>query len=273
MLKTRVMTGAVLSVIIATVLIFSHIPWVLNVAVVALCMQAIYELYNATDLKGYKWLYWLSYAVAIILSFVTLPHYAYIITPLLVLTIIIFIELFVKVKEQKRVSPMLSIFLATIFIFFFKTMSYLRQLEGGIYLLGGAVLISVITDIGAYFVGKGVGKHKLAPDISPKKTIEGSIGGTLIATATLTIIAIILQSCGLFKINIGLTILYLVLASMVGQFGDLALSSIKRIVGIKDYGNLLPGHGGVLDRFDSMMFVFPFTYLFYILGGNIITIV
>lgn len=268
MLKTRVVTGAVLSVIIATVLIFSRIPWVLNIAIATLCVQAIYELYNATGLKSYKWLYWLSYVAAIILSFVTLPHYAYIITPMFVLTIIIFIELFVK--GQKRISPIIPILLAIIFIFFFKTMSYLQQLKCGVYLLGGAVLISVITDIAAYFVGRSVGKHKLAPVISPKKTIEGSIGGTLIATATLAIIAIILQSYGLIKINIGLTILYLVLASMVGQFGDLALSSIKRIVGIKDYGNLLPGHGGILDRFDSLLFVLPFTYLFFNLVGNII---
>ena len=270
MLKTRVITGAILSIIIATVLIFSHIPWVLNIAIAALCVQAIYELYNAIELEDYKWLYWVSYALALILSFVMIPRYVYVIAPIFVLVIAIFIELCTNVKEQKRIPLFIPIFLAVAFTFFFKTMSHLRQMDGGVFLLGGAVLIAVITDIAAYFIGKDFGKHKLAPVISPKKTIEGSIGGTVVATVVLTLVTAILQNCGCFKMNLGLTILYFILTSVVGQFGDLALSSIKRIVGIKDYGKLLPGHGGILDRFDSMLFVMPFTYLFCTLFGTMI---
>ena len=88
MLKTRVVTGAVLSVIIATVLIFSHIPWVLNIAAAALCVQAIYELYNAVGLKGKKVLYLISYLVAIIISFFELPGYSYTASQLIVGSII-----------------------------------------------------------------------------------------------------------------------------------------------------------------------------------------
>lgn len=261
-----------LSVIIATVLIFSHIPWVLDIAIAALCVQAIYELYNAINFRSHKWLYLISYAVALAISFVTLTNFVYVVVPLFVLAIVIFAVLCANVKEQKQIPAFVSIILAVIFSFFFKTMSHLRQMDNGAFLLGGAILISVITDIGAYFVGKAFGKHKLAPIISPKKTVEGSIGGTIIATVILVLVAVILQKCGYFKMNIGLTISLFVLASVIGQFGDLALSSIKRIVGIKDYGTLLPGHGGILDRFDSLLFVLPFTYLFYNLFGNIFVV-
>jgi len=138
------------------------------------------------------------------------------------------------------------------------------------YLLGITILVSVITDIAAYFVGKVCGKHKLAPIISPKKTVEGSIGGTVFAVAILTFMAFILNVTRILQVNYGILIIYLVLASIVGQFGDLAMSSIKRIAGIKDYGNLLPGHGGILDRFDSHLFVLPFTYLFCLCAGPIL---
>jgi len=80
--------------------------------------------------------------------------------------------------------------------------------------------------------------------------------------------SVFLQYTNVLQINIGTMVAYAVLASIVEQFGDLAMSSVKRIVGIKDYGNILPGHGGVLDRFDSMLFVFPFTYLFCLITGS-----
>jgi len=148
-------------------------------------------------------------------------------------------------------------------------MSGIRAMENGVYLLGMTILVPVITDISAYFVGKSCGKHKLAPTISPKKTIEGSIGGTVSAVIILVLIAWILNVTNVKSVNYGILIVYLLLASGIAQFGDLALSSVKRIVGIKDYGDLLPGHGGILDRFDSLLFVLPFTYLFFLYAGSI----
>ena len=161
-------------------------------------------------------------------------------------------------------------YIGLIIPFFFKSMSSIRQMDNGVYLLGVAILVPVVTDIAAYFVGKNLGKHKLAPVISPKKTIEGSIGGVVYAMAIILLIAMLLQRFGVVSINLKVMIAYVLTASIVGQFGDLAMSSIKRIVGIKDYGKLLPGHGGILDRFDSMLFVMPFTYLFCILCGTTI---
>ncbi|MGL4796900.1 MAG: phosphatidate cytidylyltransferase [Paraclostridium sp.] len=115
-------------------------------------------------------------------------------------------------------------------------------------------IISFATDTFAYFSGYLFGKHKLIPSISPKKTIEGSIGGILGSTICCIVFGYI------FKFDVMHMILIGSLGSVVAQFGDLFASSIKRYVGIKDYGKLIPGHGGILDRFDSVILVAPFVY-------------
>ena len=270
MLKTRAITGAILSVIIATILIFSRIPWVLKLTVAALSMQAIYEFYRATKLKNNKAVYYISCAVAVLLSVITIPHFEYIVIRFFIAAISLFAYLMLNIGNLREIKPWIVVCVAAMIVIFFKCMTGIRAMEGGIYLLGMTILVPVITDIAAYFVGRGCGKHKLAPIISPKKTVEGSIGGTVCAVGILMLVAIILNVTNVLRVNYWTLILYLILASIIGQFGDLALSSVKRIVGVKDYGNLLPGHGGVLDRFDSLLFVLPFTYLFFTLVENII---
>ena len=270
MLKTRIITGAGITVVLALVMLFSHIPWVLSLTVAALSVQAIYEFYRATKLKDNKAVYFISCTVAILLSAVTIAHFEYVVVLFFISAISLFAYLMLNVRTIKEVKPWLSICIAAIIVIFFKCMSGIRKMNGGIYLLGITILVPVITDIAAYFVGRSCGKHKLAPIISPKKTIEGSIGGTVCAVAVIMPVAFILNTTNVLQVNYTALIIYLLLSSIIGQFGDLALSSIKRIVGIKDYGNLLPGHGGILDRFDSLLFVLPFTYLFFSLVGNMI---
>ena len=118
-------------------------------------------------------------------------------------------------------------------------------------------ILAFLSDSGAYFAGCYLGKHKLAPAISPKKTIEGAIGGVLAAVAFMLLYTLILQLAFDFKVNYGFALIYGVVGSVASVFGDLCFSVIKRQTGIKDYGNLIPGHGGVLDRFDSMIIVAP----------------
>ncbi len=113
------------------------------------------------------------------------------------------------------------------------------------------------TDSGAYLVGRKIGKTKLAPQISPNKTWEGSIGGTIVAV----IVGIIFSVTGLIHYGILATILMTLFLSIAGQLGDLVESSLKRYYGVKDSGRILPGHGGILDRFDSLLLVFPMAYL------------
>lgn len=262
MFLTRVITGAVLTVILGTIVYFSHIPAVLNTLIAFLSVKGIYELYKATGLYKNKVITVISCAAAIALSFEAIPGNVYIVAVLFAAAIILFGLLMVKIKVKDKVEPLLTVIIAFMITFFFKSLSGIRNTEKGVYLLGVTILISVLTDIFAYLCGKGFGKHKLAPVLSPKKTVEGSVGGTICAVAILMIVARVLSDNNIISVNYGILAVYLLSASVLGQFGDLAFSSVKRICGIKDYGKLLPGHGGVLDRFDSMLFVAPFTYLF-----------
>ncbi|MDH6364954.1 phosphatidate cytidylyltransferase [Enterococcus sp. PF1-24] len=125
-----------------------------------------------------------------------------------------------------------------------------------------ALFIVWATDIGAYMVGRKFGKHKLLPSVSPNKTIEGSLGGILSAVVVALIFILIYPSKEYFGYSTIVMLLFTVVFSIVGQFGDLVESSIKRHYEVKDSGNILPGHGGILDRFDSLLFVFPIMHLF-----------
>ncbi|MBQ4600743.1 MAG: phosphatidate cytidylyltransferase [Oscillospiraceae bacterium] len=118
-------------------------------------------------------------------------------------------------------------------------------------------ILAFSSDTGAYFTGRFFGNHKLAPVISPKKTVEGAIGGVIAAVVGMLIYGIVMKLGFKMQVNFGYAVIYGLAGSVAGVFGDLCFSVIKRQTGIKDYGNLIPGHGGILDRFDSMMLVGP----------------
>ncbi|MFC6288635.1 phosphatidate cytidylyltransferase [Levilactobacillus angrenensis] len=122
-----------------------------------------------------------------------------------------------------------------------------------------ALFIVWTTDSGAYMIGRKLGKHKLAPHISPNKTWEGSIGGSLVATIVGTVFWYFFP---IGQFNLGIMIVLTLIFSIVGQFGDLVESALKRYYGVKDSGKILPGHGGILDRFDSLLLVLPVIHLF-----------
>lgn len=122
------------------------------------------------------------------------------------------------------------------------------------------LLVVWTTDSGAYFVGRKFGKNKLWPEISPKKTIEGFVGGIVIAV----IFAIGLQYIQPIMSSFVSLILITIVASIMGQMGDLVESAIKRHYNVKDSGNILPGHGGILDRFDSLLFVVPLLHFLHL---------
>ena len=127
----------------------------------------------------------------------------------------------------------------------------------GRYVILIPFFVACFCDAGAYFIGVKFGRHKLAPVVSPNKTIEGALGGIAFGVVSMLIYTVILDWPLEFDVNYGAAILYGVLGCLAGELGDLCFSVIKRQTGIKDYGNLIPGHGGVLDRFDSILAVAP----------------
>ena len=140
-------------------------------------------------------------------------------------------------------------------VFFSFHLVLLDQLQTGHIFIWTVVLSAFGSDIFAYFTGMMFGKHKLAPNLSPKKTIEGSVGGVVGAGVLCLIFGLIFAREYLWQ-----CLLIGIVGGAVSQAGDLTASAFKRKMGIKDYGKLIPGHGGIMDRFDSVIFVAPFVY-------------
>ncbi len=142
----------------------------------------------------------------------------------------------------------------------------------GIFMILFVLFCAWFGDSGAYFVGTFLGKHKLCPAISPKKTVEGLIGGvaTVGVVAAVTVLVYNLFILEEHQLNYFVLIPVAMLASLVGVVGDLSASVIKREYDVKDFGNIMPGHGGVIDRFDSVIFVAPFLYVVMTYLGDFI---
>lgn len=134
--------------------------------------------------------------------------------------------------------------------------------SGGIFVVLLIFLCAWMTDVGAYFSGYFFGKHKLIERVSPKKTVEGAIGGVIVAVLSCLLYVFIVNTFFKAYLDYGPIAVMGAMASVLAQFGDLAASVIKREVGIKDFGTIFPGHGGFLDRFDSVIFIAPFVYYF-----------
>ncbi len=160
----------------------------------------------------------------------------------------------VTISNRKPFSQAWHI-VAVLYVAGFFSFLGLVRAEYGFRWVFFALLVTWITDSGAYFSGFCFGNHKLAPAISPNKTVEGALGGLCAATISGLIFALVVGYDWM------LLVLLSAMLSGVGQFGDLVQSTMKRERAVKDSGNLLPGHGGILDRFDSLLFVLPILYL------------
>lgn len=178
----------------------------------------------------------------------------YLVTVIYFLICVIFI-----LKEHKNFSldKIVTFSAFPLFIAYsFSTLNGIISAKKGIYYLLLLINFASICDTGAYFVGSFFGKRKLCPEISPKKTVEGAIGGILSSVIVSVILVLSFKSQ-----HIATTLLFTISLCIIGMLGDLFASAIKRSVGLKDYSNLIPGHGGILDRFDSMLLISPVLYL------------
>jgi len=162
-----------------------------------------------------------------------------------------------NIKKYKPADTMATITGIVYIVFFAFHIVMIDQTEDYSILKWLVIITAFGTDIFAYFSGMFFGKHKLCPDLSPKKTVEGAVGGVVGSVAFSALFgALFAKELLIHCIVIG------ILASPVSMLGDLTASAYKREMGIKDYGNLIPGHGGIMDRFDSVLFTAPFVYYY-----------
>ncbi len=179
---------------------------------------------------------------------------------------LLFCELLAGHSKIKFTGMCAALFAGFVYPFLIGSLVRMRSMDGGEYYILVAFVLSMVADSGAYFVGRAMGKHKLAPVVSPKKTIEGAVGGAIINVLGMMGYALLLNKCfGFAQVNYLYAAIYGALGAAASIIGDLTLSVVKRQVGIKDYGNLFPGHGGILDRFDSTMMVAPLAEILLIL--------
>ena len=257
-MKTRIMTAAVLVPVLF--LLVLAVPKIVAAVVFGLMMAiGSYELLYGTKLVQHARLV----IYAAVMSFaVTMWSYfgavhAYAVLGILFFIVALFAEMMHDHVKVRFSAICMTLFSGLVIPYMLTALIRILVLKIGRYVILVPFIVAFMNDAGAYFVGVKYGKHKLAPVVSPNKTIEGVGGGLAAAVIGMLLYGLILQfACG-FRVNYLYTILYGVLGAGVGVFGDLCFSIIKRQTGIKDYGNLMPGHGGILDRFDSMMCVAP----------------
>ena len=244
--------------LLTPVLLLSHTA-LFPFALAILTLFALFEVFRCIKVAKNLLLTIPLYAMGTLLPFVvrylpasskiSLCETAVLLTILLMLYILALL-VFTKHKTSCQDAGV-AFFFALYIIFGFSGIVYLRDLDNPhIYLL---ILVGAwTTDVFAYLTGISFGRHKLIPEISPKKTIEGSVGGSLAGTAAIALTSYLI---GISDIGWGKIIAGGILVAIIAQIGDLAMSAIKRQYGIKDFGGVFPGHGGVLDRFDSVLSV------------------
>ena len=271
-MKQRVLSGAILVVFFAAVIVFNRsFPLALNIVVALISATAVLELIRALGLLRKWFLCAPALLTAAVVPFCQndweFPVYC-------LFTLWIFSAMIVYHQETtfKEVGMLYS--MVVLIPSALQTLVSLRDLSEnhGMFYVLIAVLSAWVADAGAYFAGTFFGKHKLCPTISPKKTVEGFIGGLVAAVVGNLLIAGIFTVLGQqewFVAYLGgpIRINYLLVAALspfcalAGVFGDLSASIIKRQCGIKDFGHIMPGHGGILDRFDSVLMVAPLVFI------------
>ena len=263
----RILSSAVLLPIVLIVFILGN-KYVVDVFMGIVALRCIYELFHAFEQKGHHPVKWVGYLAAIAIMFIhVIPQKYSLITVAAILPVsilLLFILVLTKKTNTNVIDIAITFFGVCYIVLFLMFMSVIREMENGRFLIWYVFIASWLTDVFAYLTGKTIGKHHFT-DISPNKTIEGCIGGTVGSVICIIIYTIILNQFAGFNLNIVLIAFVGIILSIVGQIGDLSASAIKRYAGIKDYSDLIPGHGGMVDRVDSVIFIAPFTYLLFIM--------
>lgn len=260
-MKKRFITGAVLIAVLIVMCIFADTD-VFSAGLALVTLIGVYEILDCTKLKGNYFISIPLYLLAVATPFFmrhlraeVFDHLPKLIIAMLLLVLYVMTVIIFSHGKLQIGEVFTGVLLSLYIIGSLTCIMYVRDLKNGefywIFLFIGAW----VTDAFAYFTGRLFGKHKLIPDISPKKTVEGSIGGTVFCVLAFVVYAIILRNAFSIQVSVLMCAIIGFISAIVSQIGDLTMSAIKRHYGIKDFGKLLPGHGGILDRFDSIMAV------------------
>ena len=269
---TRTITAVVLLLIFGICVALGRYTSVAFFAVLG-CIACV-ELANALHAMNIRSSPWPACILLVLLCaalLIELPTAWSIIALTIMVIAVLAYALFFKV-EYENVLATLAIILYPMLTFLLFAYVGEMELNHRVPILGVVILSANMCDIGAYFIGRWFGKNKLAPEISPKKTIEGSVGGMIVGTLSGILLYFVLKP--IVELPLALYLVSSFLCAAAGEIGDLCASMIKRQAKIKDYGKLLPGHGGIMDRFDSMTFALPvallcFELYFVLMEGSI----
>ncbi len=261
-MKTRIITGVIAAGLFIPFVVYGNLPFTLLVYVIA--AVGFYELLRMKHMSmaSIPGILGLLAVFALLMpkewEQQVLDATGYGKLEIMLIISILLLVYSVLVKNQFTFDDVAFVMMGTIYVglgFYY----LIATRDAGLAYIIFALLIVWTTDSGAYFTGRQFGKRKLWPEISPNKTIEGFVGGIVIAVVA----AVIMQLVAPFDVAWWLLIVVTVVSSVFGQMGDLVESAIKRHYDVKDSGKILPGHGGILDRFDSLLFVLPLLNLLH----------
>ncbi len=261
-MRKRIISGVVLLPILVFLIVYGGLP--LHITNIVISAIGLYEFYKAMSGKIVH-VHYFGFAACIFYGIfaeplVNIDNAFNAFAAVFIVLLLIYMVIFHKTCNDRDVFITLFGFFYVCFLLMH--IYLVRIYPYGEFFVWLIFIASFMCDTGAYFTGMLIGKHKLIPDLSPKKTIEGAVGGVVWATAAAVVYGIVIENYFMLEdvSSILLCTIIGVAGSILSQIGDLAASSFKRMVGIKDYGKLIPGHGGIMDRFDSVIITAPVVY-------------
>ncbi len=262
-LGIRVLSGVIGAAGVLAIILFASPMW-FNLVVSVACIISLYELCKTFKLLEKKPISVLVFVFALLLlcavfmgfsrDFLTLILVSY-----LMLLLICAIFWNGKIKFSDVCTAFFALIYAVLLLYH---IGFIRSMQNGVVLLFIPFLGAWMPDTFAYFSGTLFGKHKLIPSVSPKKTVEGAIGAVIGCIISFFVYGLIVDYAVGLSVNYLTLVILAALCGVVAQLGDLSASVIKREFGVKDFGNLIPGHGGIIDRIDSLIFIAPLVYYF-----------
>ena len=259
-------TSALLGFPLVVIILTFGNKYIVDIFLAVIAMLGMQEYFNAIS-KDSKPVKWIGYLLCLFIAFIhIIPLYVPIgdVVVIMIPTILLILFAHVILTNMKtNFKDIAYTFFGIAYIIgCISFIALLRGLENGRILVWYAIIAAWGTDTFAYLIGKKFGKHKLSK-ISPKKSIEGAVAGTIGATVIALVYTLVMNNVYNLEYSYILILITTVILSIIGQIGDFAASTIKRYVNVKDYSNLIPGHGGMLDRIDSLMFLAPFAYIIF----------